>query len=65
MAKNYTRFDDVEVRGELKTGSVAVAAAAEMTAVPKAASTSYTTAEIDAIVDAVNALQTAIGRPAT
>lgn len=57
MAK-ATVLTNLEVTGELK-----VSAAVDMTAVAKAASTSYTKAEIDAIVDAVNALQEALGAP--
>ena len=62
---DYTRLTNLEVIGELKADGMRIAAAAEMSAVAKAASTSYTTAEIDAIVDAVNALTAALGRPAT
>lgn len=66
----FTRFTNVEVTGELKAGTldaatVKLAAAEDMTAVAKAASTAYTKAEIDAIVDAVNALQVAVGRATT
>ena len=57
MAK-ATVLTNLEVTGELK-----VSAAGDMTAVAKAASTTYTKAEIDAIVDAVNALQAALGAP--
>ena len=58
----YTVLTNLKVTGELKVGSLNLAAAESMTAVPKAAGTSYTKAEIDAIVDAVNALQEAQGR---
>lgn len=60
-----TVFTDVKVTGALEAGTVKVSAAGDMTAVAKAASTAYTKDEIDAIVDAVNALQVALGRPAT
>lgn len=63
--KEYTRLTNLEVTDELKAKTVTVDGAASMTAVPKAASTAYTKAEIDAIVDAVNELQIAIGRPTT
>lgn len=61
MARNYTRFDDVEVRGELKVGTLSAEAVAlggvdDITPPAKAAGSSYTKAEIDAIVDAVNGI---------
>ena len=66
----FTKLTNLEVTGELKAkalnaDTVSLAAAESMTAVAKAASTSYTKAEIDAIVDAVNELQVAIGRATT
>ena len=68
--KRFTVLTNLKVTGELKAGTlnattVNLAAAEDMTAVAKAASSSYTKAEIDAIVDAVNALQVAVGRATT
>lgn len=56
MAKNYTRFTNVEIVEELKVGSVVVDGVDDITPPAKAAGSSYTKAEIDAIVDAVNGL---------
>jgi hypothetical protein len=55
MPKNYTRFTNLEVTGEFKTG-----AAAGITAVPTVGS-SYSQTEVNKIVTAVNALIKALG----
>lgn len=61
MAKNYTRFDDVEVRGELKVGSVVVDGVDDITA-PTDAGDSYSKAQAQGLVDAVNGILAKLGQ---
>lgn len=61
MAKNYTRFTDVEVTGELKVGSVVVDGVDDITA-PTDAGDSYSKAQVQSLVDAVNNILAGMGK---
>ena len=63
----YTRFTNVEVTGDLKAKTLnvdglTVDGVDDITPPAKAAGSSYTKAEIDAIVDAVNGILAALGQ---
>lgn len=61
MAKNYTRFTNAEVTGELKANKVKL----DLSSItrPTAAGDSYSKDQVKSIVDAVNGILTALGKP--
>lgn len=60
---NYTRLTNLEVTGNLKTkGTMAVKGISDITR-PTAAGDSYSKAQVKSIVDAVDAILTALGKP--
>ena len=62
MAKNYTRFTDVEITGDLKVGgNVTVAGIDDVDAAVETTNTNPTKAEFNALVGVVNALRAALG----
>lgn len=69
MAKKFTRFRDVEITGDLNVlGELAfedckLPGLDDITRPAKAAGSSYTKAELDAVVDALNGVLTLMGKP--
>ena len=61
MPKNYSRFTNVEVTGDLKANSVTLDLS-EITR-PTAAGDSYSKAQVKSLVDAVDGILTALGKP--
>ena len=61
---NYTKLTNLEVTGDLKTSTVKAAGVADITR-PTAAGDSYSKAQIKTIVDAVDGILTALGKPAS
>lgn len=60
---NYTRLTNLEVTGELKTkGTTVVKGISDITR-PTAAGDSYSKAQLKTVVDAVDAILTALGKP--
>ena len=71
--KKYTGFDNVDVKGELKTGTLKAGTLEANTMKldlsgitrPTAAGDSYSKAQIKSIVDALDAVLTLLGKPTT
>ena len=61
---NYTRFTNLEVTGELKANDVTLDLSTITRPADKAGD-HFSDAEIKAIVDAVNGILTALGKPAS
>ena len=62
MAKNYTRFTDVEITGELKVGgNVTAAGIDDVDAAVETTNTNPNKAEFNALVGVVNSLRAALG----
>ena len=62
MAKDYTRYTNLEVTGELKaSGTISVPGVGDITR-PTAAGDSYSKAQVKSLVDAVDAILTLLGK---